>query len=433
MNNWRNSKLCDLVDIRVSNVDKKIYPNKKRIKLCNYMDAYSNDYIPSKLNFSEGSADLNELNRFSLIPNDVIITKDSETPEDIAVSSVVIEKIDDLVCGYHLAILRPKEDKVYGPFLMHKLKLPQVQKQFFRIASGSTRYGLTIGGIENTEIFIPFLPHQLKIARILITADNIIDKTQNVIKKYKAIKHGMSQDFFTRGIDVYNDKLRPDHEISPELYKQTGVRIIPKRWEIGILNDFCSDFVNGGTPSTKNLSYWQGDIPWITGADFLESFEIGFIRRKITSVAVKNSSTNVIPEGNILLVTRTGVGKIAIAPTDIAISQDITGIFLNREKAVVNYFYYYFQRLVEDFKKLNQGTSINGIIRNDLINWPVYIPKLKEQKAIANKLSNIDQALKTEQNYLAKLIKFKHGLMQDLLTGKKEVSPDPEDLVTKEN
>ena len=107
MSKWKEKYLTEIADIRVSNVDKKIYPNKSLVKLCNYMDAYSNDYITSKISFSIGSADENEIKRFGLQINDVIITKDSETPDDIAVSAVVVEEIENLICGYHLAILRP--------------------------------------------------------------------------------------------------------------------------------------------------------------------------------------------------------------------------------------------------------------------------------------------------------------------------------------
>jgi type I restriction enzyme S subunit len=89
---------------------------------------------------------------------------------------------------------------------------------------------------------------------------------------------------------------------------------------------------SGGTPSTSVDEYWSGDIPWITGADFGE-MNINQIRRYITEEAVVDSSTKVIPEGDILLVSRTGVGKIAIAPFDVAISQDITGLSVNNHRA----------------------------------------------------------------------------------------------------
>lgn len=126
MSEWQERYMKDVVDIRVSNVDKKIHPNKSLVKLCNYMDAYSNNYISSKMAFSIGSADVNEIQRFGLKIDDVMITKDSETPEDIAVSSVVIEELENVVCGYHLAILRPDKNEIYGKFLMLKLKQPEL-------------------------------------------------------------------------------------------------------------------------------------------------------------------------------------------------------------------------------------------------------------------------------------------------------------------
>ena len=107
MSEWKEYALKNLVDIRVSNVDKKIHNGKSHVKLCNYMDVYSNDYIKNDIPFQIGSADINELSRFSLKCDDVIITKDSESPDDIAIPAVISEVIEQLVCGYHLAILRP--------------------------------------------------------------------------------------------------------------------------------------------------------------------------------------------------------------------------------------------------------------------------------------------------------------------------------------
>jgi type I restriction enzyme, S subunit len=124
----------EVIDIRVSNVDKKIYPTKSLVRLCNYMDAYSNDYISSKISFSTGSADANEIQKFGLKINDVIITKDSETPEDIAVSTVVVEDLKNVVCGYHLAILRSNKDLLDGNYLMLKLKSDELKRYFLSVA-----------------------------------------------------------------------------------------------------------------------------------------------------------------------------------------------------------------------------------------------------------------------------------------------------------
>jgi type I restriction enzyme S subunit len=266
------------------------------------------------------------------------------------------------------------------------------------------------------------ISEQHKIATILSTVDEVIEKTEAAIEKYKAIKTGMMQDLFTRGIDVKTGKLRPSHHEAPELYKETELGWIPKEWEVCTIKEACLEFINGGTPSTKNTVNWVGTIPWITGADFLDTFEVGHVRRNINEEALRNSSSHLIRKGNILLVTRTGVGKLAIAPFDVTISQDITGIILDPSTYCVEFFYYYLQLLVEDFKKINQGTSINGIIRNDLEATMIFMPSLEEQKLIAAVLKALDETLKKEQSNLSKYYDLKIGLMADLLTGKVRIN-----------
>jgi len=290
---------------------------------------------------------------------------------------------------------------------------------FKRYGSGSTFMEISKSNIEKLSFLVPVdVRVQRKIAKILSTVDEVIEKTKAAIDKYQAIKAGMMQDLFTRGIDTQTGKLRPTIEEAPELYKESELGWIPKEWDVTELKDACLGFINGGTPSTKNASNWVGTIPWITGADFLESFEVGFIRRHINEDALRYSSSHLIREGNILLVTRTGVGKLAIAPFDVAISQDITGIILDSSQYCVEFFYYYLQVSVENFKKMNQGTSINGIIRSDLEATLILKPSLDEQKQIAAVLKALDETLKKEQSNLSKYRDLKMGLMADLLTGK---------------
>lgn len=164
-------------------------------------------------------------------------------------------------------------------------------------------------------------------------------------------------------------------------YKQTEVGVIPEDWEVKKLGDLGNKFLNGGTPSTLRSEYWKGNIPWITGADIVNQ-RINEIRRFITKEAVNNSSTNIVEKGKLVLVTRTGVGKIAIAPFDVAISQDITGIYAN-DDIDIKYLYHFFDFNSYKLKILNQGTSITGLTRDSLISTFVSLPTTKtEQTAI---------------------------------------------------
>src|SRR2546422_5059549 len=99
---------------------------------------------------------------------------------------------------------------------------------------------------------------------------------------------------------------------------------IPSNWVLTTIDDIY-DVIGGGTPSTGVKEYWNGNIPWITSADIHGVREIG-ISRFVSTMGIKNSATNKVPPKTLLVVTRVGLGKIAIAEQGICFSQDIQGL-----------------------------------------------------------------------------------------------------------
>ena len=142
---WPVCKLSDLADVRVSNVDKKFSKAEVPVKLCNYIDVYENDYVTESIDFMTASASQSEIYRFGLRVGDVIITKDSETPDDIGVPAVVSESIDGLVCGYHLALIRPNQDAIDSIYLAKQIASVPISRYFGLNASGSMRWTPSVG------------------------------------------------------------------------------------------------------------------------------------------------------------------------------------------------------------------------------------------------------------------------------------------------
>ena len=198
-------------------------------------------------------------------------------------------------------------------------------------------------------------------------------------------------------------------------YKETPIGKIPVDWEVVQIKGISKNFFNGGTPDTTDKDYWDGNIPWVTGADF-ENQQISQIRHYITKEGVKNSATNIILKGKLLVVTRNGVGKLAIAPFDIAISRDITGIILDQEKALTSYLYWYLNDSENRLKALIQRASINGLLRADLESFVVSLPPISEQKKIAEILTTVDDEIHKTTQIIDKTKELKKGLIQRLLT-----------------
>ncbi|WKZ38708.1 MAG: restriction endonuclease subunit S [Anaerolineales bacterium] len=171
------------------------------------------------------------------------------------------------------------------------------------------------------------------------------------------------------------------------------------------LQEVCR-FISGGTPSTKVPEYFMGTIPWITGAD-MNGNVITKARQYITEEAIQNSATNIVPKGNILLVTRTGVGKVAIAGVDICISQDFTGLELDKTKVDEWFLLYYLRSQEEALTSQQRGATIQGITRDVVETLKLPLPPLTEQKRIASLLARADR--------LRSLRRTAHDLGESLL------------------
>ena len=185
---WQVVEIGKMAVVIISNVDKHTSNDERPVYLCNYMDVYYNDVIDSHENLSHGTVSPNEYNNFVLKKNDVVITKDSETPIDIAKSCFISKDLDDVVCGYHLAIIRANPEKTNGFFMKKLLDLPAIQHYFFSLANGATRFGITKPSIQKACLSMPNIKEQDTISSILKNVDleiKSLAKKREVILKQK--------------------------------------------------------------------------------------------------------------------------------------------------------------------------------------------------------------------------------------------------------
>ena len=165
--NWEAKPLRSVADYVVSNVDKVPDDDEIPVRLCNYTNVYNNEFITLALDFMQATASEAEIAKFGIAVDDVIITKDSESWDDIGVPALVRETADDLVCGYHLALLRPLKQKVDGAFLFRCLQAKPVRVQLELAASGVTRFGIPKSEIGTMRLPVPPLAQQHTIADYL--------------------------------------------------------------------------------------------------------------------------------------------------------------------------------------------------------------------------------------------------------------------------
>ena len=205
-------------------------------------------------------------------------------------------------------------------------------------------------------------------------------------------------------------------------YKQTSLGILPQEWEVVRLGE-VGDIVGGGTPDTTNSAFWNGEIAWISSSDIDEEsiYKIS-IRRFINEFAIKNSATNLIPAKSVLIISRVGVGKVAVNETPLCTSQDTQSLILKNAHYI--FMAYLIKHNIKTLLQYNQGTSIQGFTKTELKSLQIPLPPLAEQEKIAQILGVWDKGISVLKSLIEVKTKRKKALMQRLLTPPCE-SPTP--------
>lgn len=402
-------KLNEICEIITSPVDKKSYTEETPVLLCNYTDVYYNEFITKDINFMKATASDNEIKRYSLYKGDVVITKDSETPDDIGISTYIAEDIENLVCGYHLAILRPNTKYVNGLYLAYYLKLQQVLHIFGRFANGITRYSLINASYKAVPVLLPPLEEQKKIAEILSLWDKAIEQTKELIAYKEKQKKGLMQALLTgkKRLNGFTDE-----------WKTTKLGEIAYTYG-GLTNKTKNDF---GSNGNKYISY----------LDIYQNYYLNEPTNNYVTIAENEIQTE-LKHGDILFTLSSET------PEEVGISCVI--LFEPNEKIYLNSFSfclrlkennilhplfsaYIFraEHLRQSINKLAQGATRYNLSKTNFLKLNINIPtSLAEQEAIADILSKADEEIELLNKQLALYTEQKKGLMQNLLTGKVRV------------
>lgn len=194
-------------------------------------------------------------------------------------------------------------------------------------------------------------------------------------------------------------------------------------WEQRKLGEIALQTYGGGTPKTANEEFWKGNIPWIQSSDLLEERLFNVKPRKyISQEAISKSSTKLVPQNSIAIVTRVGVGKLAFMPFSYATSQDFLSFSeLKIEPEFAVYALYKMMRLVSNEV---QGTSIKGITKDELLAKEILIPDCEEQKKIGAYLHNLDHLITLHQRKCDETKELKKFMLQKMFPKNGEKNPE---------
>lgn len=365
----------------------------KGTPIINYMDIYKKQYLTKENIKGKVSVSKEEIKRFDVKCGDVFFTRTSETPEEVGISSVLIEDIQNGVFSGFVLRARPKKDALDINYCKYCFSTREVRRNIILGCTYTTR-ALTNGRqLSRISILTPPLKEQKNIAATLSDIDNLILSLENIIRKKKMMKQGVMQELLTvkKRLNGFNEE---------------WVKV--KLCEVG-------NIITGSTPSRGNASYWGGTFNWASAQDFKSKY-INSTIETVTESGKKNC--RIIPRKSVLVTCIASIGLNAITNVDCATNQQINAIVCN-ENFCSEFVYYLIEFNTSLLKSIAGQTAVPIINKVQFENVIFSFPPTKtEQLAISSVLANADEELEVLSDKLKKYQNIKQGMMQELLTGR---------------
>ena len=402
----RKYKLGDIATVEISGVDKKVKDGEENIHLCNFVDVYYNWAITMARHdsFMLATAHPNEISKFQLKKGQVALTKDSETRDDIGISTYIADDFNDVILGYHCALITPNKDILDGRYLNALMHTDYAKKYFAFNASGSgQRYALSAETLNSFPVPVIPLQKQKQIGEIFSALDKKIELNKQINQNLEAMAKQLYDYWFVQ-FDFPNEEGKP-YKSSGEVmvYNERLGREIPQGWSTMPISGILDKY-----PTTKRYETKEylscGKYPIIDQGDsYIAGFtnEIDHLLTRHPAVLFGDHST-----------------KVKFLDFDFARGADGTQILYSSNKAVSQYYLYL---AVSALQIPNPGYSRHFKYLKEL---PIIIPDLK----IANKFKNIVKPLFEEwtKNIFCniELTKQRNELLPLLINGQVSVNSD---------
>lgn len=421
---WSVRKLKNLCEVFPSNVDKKVYDGDATVRLCNYTDVYYNDRITDDMALMGATATPAQIERFTLRAGDTIITKDSETADDIAIAAYVPEDLPGVVCGYHLAMVRPRSG-VSGAFIKWWFGSLSLKSSVKVRANGLTRVGLSQYDLDNLPVPFPPLGEQVSIASFLdretAKIDALVEEQRRLIGLLKEKRQTVISHAVTKG-------LNPNVKLKPSGVEWLGD--VPTHWEVMPIR-YVARLESGHTPSRARTDWWVDcTVPWFTLADIWQVRSEGRsviteTSEMISELGLANSSARVLPKGTVMLSRTASVGFAAIMGVDMATTQDFAN-WVCGPRLLNDFLLWTFRAMRPEFERMMMGSTHNTIYMPDIAAFRFALPPLNTQLEVINYLEatvgKIDALIAEATKSEALLLERRSALIAAAVTGAIEVS-----------
>ncbi|MDE9800020.1 restriction endonuclease subunit S [Staphylococcus delphini] len=396
---WALNNVGDLFDFKNGlNKEKEFFGYGSSI--VNFKDVFNNRGINTKNLTGKVNVNDKELKNYSVKNGDVFFTRTSEVIDEIGYPSVILDNPENTVFSGFVLRARPKIGikLVDNLFKRYVFFTTSFRKEMITKSSMTTRALTSGAAINKMEIKYPSSKNeQQKIGEFFSKLDRQIELEEEKLALLEVQKKGYMQKIFSQEL-----RFKDDNGEDYPAWEEKKVAEIAKKTQ------------SGGTPKTSMTEYWGGDLPWIQSSDLTRDNVIDVrINKFITKEGLKQSSVKLIPANSIAIVTRVGVGKIALLRENFSTSQD----FLNLSDLSVDTLFalYRLYMLLKKEESSLQGTSIKGITKNDLLSKIVKVPvNFEEQQKIGEFFSKLDRHIKLQEQKINLFKKRKQGFLQKM-------------------